>query len=65
MPLRSTCSSWGPDSAAIGGGLASEAFEYLLGRPEIDDPLRQLLWKHRRGEGFEGTLGEVQELANF
>jgi hypothetical protein len=25
-----------------GGWLASEAFEYLLGRPEIDDPLRQL-----------------------
>jgi hypothetical protein len=44
-----------------GGWLASEAFEYLLGRPEIDDPLRQLLWKHRRGEGFEGALGEVQE----
>jgi hypothetical protein len=44
-----------------GGWLATEAFEYLLGRPEIDEPLRQLLWKHRRGEGFEGALGEVQE----
>ncbi len=44
-----------------GGWLASEAFEYLLGRSELDEALRQLLWKHRRAEGFEGALGELQE----
>jgi len=44
-----------------GGWLATEAFEYLLGHPEVDEPIRQLLWKHRRGAGFEGALGELQE----
>ena len=33
----------------------------MLARLEIDEPLRQLLWKHRRGEGFEGVLGDLQE----
>jgi hypothetical protein len=44
-----------------GGWLANEAFEYLLGAPEIDDPLRAILWATKlRGEGFEGALSIVQ-----
>jgi hypothetical protein len=44
-----------------GGWLASEAFEYLLGPPEIDDYLRNILWAAKlRGEGFEGALSTVQ-----
>lgn len=44
-----------------GGWLANEAFEYLLGAPEIDDYLRQVLWGAKlRGEGFEGALSVVQ-----
>jgi hypothetical protein len=45
-----------------GGWLASEAFEYLLGCPEIDDELRHKLWTNKsRGNGFEDTLGELQQ----
>jgi SIR2-like domain len=44
-----------------GGWLANEAFEYLLGAPEIDDYLRNVLWEAKlRGEGFEGALSVVQ-----
>jgi hypothetical protein len=44
-----------------GGWLAAEAFEYLLGHPKIDSPLQHILWKHRRSDGFEGALGELQD----
>jgi hypothetical protein len=45
-----------------GGWLANEAFEYLLGAPEIDSYLRGILWGAKvRGEGFEGALSIVQE----
>lgn len=46
-----------------GGWLASEAFEYLLGSPEIvqSPRLRSLLWAAKeRGDGFEGALGDLQ-----
>lgn len=44
-----------------GGWLANEAFEYLIGAPEINDYLRNLLWDSKlRGEGFEGALSVVQ-----
>jgi hypothetical protein len=44
-----------------GGWLATEAFEYLLGAPEINDYLRTVLWGAKlRGEGFEGALSIVQ-----
>jgi hypothetical protein len=44
-----------------GGWLANEAFEYLLGAPEVDDYLRNVLWIAKlRGEGFEGALSKVQ-----
>jgi hypothetical protein len=43
-----------------GGWLAPEVFEYLLGRPEIDEFLRNLLFKHRRAGGYEGALSELQ-----
>src|SRR5579862_2453381 len=45
-----------------GGWVASEAFEYLLGSPEIlaDPQLRDLLWRHQLGGGFEDALAEVQ-----
>jgi hypothetical protein len=44
-----------------GGWLANEAFEYLLGAPEIDDYLRKVLWGAKlRGEGFEGALSVAQ-----
>jgi hypothetical protein len=42
----------------LGGWLASEAFEYLVG---CNDDLRQLLWKSKRGGGgFEDALAELQ-----
>src|SRR5262249_44038772 len=44
-----------------GGWLANEAFEYLLGAPDIDDALRNILWSSKlRGDGFEGALSIVQ-----
>jgi hypothetical protein len=44
-----------------GGWLANEAFEYLLGAPEVDDYLRDVLWQVKlRGGGFEGSLSVVQ-----
>ena len=44
-----------------GGWLANEAFEYLLGCPQIDPGIGQLLWKHRRSGGFEAALSDLQE----
>lgn len=48
-----------------GGYLASEAFEYLLGCPEIsrNPTLRAVLWKNQTTGGFESALAEVH--ANF
>ena len=45
-----------------GGWLASEAFEYLLGAPEVQaDPyVRDLLWSNKEDGGFEGALATVQ-----
>lgn len=46
-----------------GGWLAAEAFEYLLGSPEVlaDEYLRDLLWTHQgRGGGFEAALEALQ-----
>ena len=45
-----------------GGWLASEAFEYLLGCPEIqgDQTLKELMWKHQDTGGFEGAISQVQ-----
>lgn len=46
-----------------GGWLASEAFEYLLGCPEIakSPHLKALLWKHQPAGGFEDALSLVQD----
>jgi hypothetical protein len=42
-----------------GGWLANEAFEYLIGSPEIDDHIRHLLWTHKgRGGGFPRSCGQ-------
>ena len=45
-----------------GGWLASEAFEYLIGCPEIlrNDHLQDLLWKCQPSGGFESALAIVQ-----
>lgn len=45
-----------------GGWLASEAFEFLLGCPEViaDPQLAALLWRHQLTGGFEGALEELQ-----
>ena len=45
-----------------GGWLAAEAFEYILGCPQIRNSpaLRTLLWKHQPSGGFEDALAEVQ-----
>lgn len=45
-----------------GGWLASEAFEYLLGCPQIStNPyLLELLWRNQPTGGFENALAEVQ-----
>jgi SIR2-like protein len=46
-----------------GGWLADEAFEYLLGCPEITHFIRQQLWKSKGlGLGFEDTLREMRVL---
>ena len=49
-------------SANWGGWVASEAFEYLLGCPEIlaDDRLRDLLWECQLEGGFEDALAKLQ-----
>jgi hypothetical protein len=44
----------------LGGWLAAEAFEYLLGCSEIDDELRALLWTSKSGGGFEDALADLQ-----
>src|SRR5207244_539120 len=41
--------------------LADEAFEYLLGCRQVDDGIRELLWRHKRRGGFESALAELQE----
>ena len=45
-----------------GGWLASEAFEYLLGCPEVisSPTLAALLWKRQTEGGFEAALADVQ-----
>jgi hypothetical protein len=45
-----------------GGWLATEAFEYLLGCPEIacDKNMSRLLWQHQSQGGFESALAELQ-----
>ncbi len=49
-----------------GGWLADEAFEYLLGAPEVDKYLRDVLWQAKlHGEGFEGALSVVQGAYEF
>jgi len=45
-----------------GGWLANEAFEYLLGAPEIDAAGGTLLWKSKiNGGGFEDASADLQE----
>src|ERR1700761_5462139 len=45
-----------------GGWLASEAFEYLLGAPEIDTDLRSLLWGNKEtGGGFGDALALLEK----
>jgi SIR2-like domain len=44
-----------------GGWLASEAFEYLLGCPQVDADIRNLLWSHKRKGGFEDALAYLQD----
>lgn len=47
-----------------GAWLADEAFEYLLGCPELDDAVRGQLWADKnKGYGFEATLGRLQQQA--
>lgn len=44
-----------------GGWLASEAFEYLLGCPQVDADIRRLLWSYKRKGGFENALAQLQD----
>lgn len=45
-----------------GGWLATEAFEYLLGDPDIDPELRALLWQNKEnGGGFEDALAKLEK----
>lgn len=50
-----------------GGWLASEAFTYLLGRPEVKDSedLKVLLWESQQQGGFEQALAVLKEGANL
>src|SRR5262249_14473482 len=43
-----------------GGWLANETFEYLLGDPQIEDGIRNVLWRYKRQGGFEATLAQLQ-----
>ncbi|SRR5713101_6776680 len=43
-----------------GGWLADEAFEYLLGCPQLDDGIRTVLWRYKGRGGFEAALSELQ-----
>jgi hypothetical protein len=45
-----------------GGWLSAEAFEYLLGCPEIsrNPHLRAVLWRNQPIGGFENALAEIQ-----
>ncbi len=44
-----------------GGWLASEAFEYLLGSPELDAATKLLLWTCKDRGGFEAALAKLEE----
>jgi hypothetical protein len=46
-----------------GGPLASEMFDHLLQEPEIasESDLKQSLWLHKDGGGFENALAQVQQ----
>ncbi len=47
-----------------GGWLVDEAFEYLLGCPEVDAALRAELWTDKnKGDGYEATLARLQQAA--
>jgi hypothetical protein len=47
-----------------GGWLANEAFEYVLGRPEVSGELRRRLWEDKlEAQGFEDTLAKLQLLS--
>src|SRR4051794_5343000 len=47
-----------------GGWLVDEAFEYLLGCPELDASIRNELWADKnRGAGYESTLARLQAMA--
>jgi hypothetical protein len=50
-------------SRTWGGWLASEAFEYLLGDPEVvrSAELRKLLWRYQNDGGFEAALAYLQQ----
>ena len=43
-----------------GGWLAAEAFDYLIGCDPVDTDIKELLWRHRDKDGFEGALDELQ-----
>lgn len=49
-----------------GGWLASEAFEYLIGCPELIDraSIRQLLWQKQGEGGFEEVISVLQQNNN-
>lgn len=46
-----------------GGWLASEAFEYLIGCPQVNanEYVRKLLWQYKDDGGFEAALAKVQQ----
>lgn len=44
-----------------GGWLATQAFEYLLGRSEMNPRIRNCLWKF--GGNFENTFQELKAAA--
>lgn len=50
-----------------GGWLGSEAFEYLLGCPEVrsSPAIRELLWRFNKTGGFESALAELQRRAKL
>jgi hypothetical protein len=44
-----------------GGWLANEAFEYLVGCPEVTPNIKNVLWKNKlKSLGFEGALQDLR-----
>lgn len=54
------CSSRRRLQPQLGGWLAPEVLEYLLGCPQVDEKFLNLLWSYKRKGRFEEALVQLQ-----